>query len=101
MSATASEKKIFFHIITCRTGLYFEQNRQHPATGKQFSLRPLALFLYMKITPYYAQQTKVETQNFASHKRVYAIYWGDEIHFVAAFFVRETQNFASLLGMRR
>ena len=50
----------------------------------------------MKITPYYAQQTKVETQNFASHKHGYAIYWGDEIHFVAAFFVRETQDFASL-----
>ena len=50
----------------------------------------------MKITPYYAQQTKVETQNFASHKRVYAICWGVEIHFVATFFVRETQDFASL-----
>ena len=50
----------------------------------------------MKITPYYAQQTKVETQNFASHKRGYAICLGDEIHFVAEFLVRETQDFASL-----
>ena len=50
----------------------------------------------MKITPYYAQQIKVETQNFASHKRVYAIYCGDEMPFVAVIFVRETQNFASL-----
>ena len=50
----------------------------------------------MKITPYYAQQTEVETQNFASHKHGYAICLGDEIHFVAAFFVRETQDFASL-----
>ena len=50
----------------------------------------------MKITPYYAQQTKVETQNLASHKHGYAIYWGDEIHFVAVFFACETQDFASL-----
>ena len=50
----------------------------------------------MKITPYYAQQTKVETQNFASHKHVYAICWSDGMPFVAAFFVRETQDFASL-----
>ena len=50
----------------------------------------------MKITPYYAQQTKVETQNFASHKRVYAIYWGVEMPFVAVLFACETQNFASL-----
>ena len=41
-----------------------------------------------------------ETQDFASHKRVYAIYWGDEMPFVAAFFACETQNFASLLGGR-
>ena len=52
----------------------------------------------MKITPYYARQIKVETQNFASHKHGYAIYWGDEIHFVAALFARETQDFASLLA---
>ena len=50
----------------------------------------------MKITPYYAQQTEVETQNFASHKRVYAIYWSVEMPFVAVLFVRETQDFASL-----
>ena len=37
-------------------------------------------------------------QNFASHKHGYAIYWGDEIHFVAVFFARETQDFASLLA---
>ena len=49
---------------------------------------------------WYAQQTKVETQNFASHKRVYAICWGVEMPFVAALFVRETQDFASLLGGR-
>jgi len=96
-----SGKESLLSIITCRTGLYFEQNRQHPATGKQFSLRPLALFLYMKITPYYAQQIKVETQNFASHKHGYAIYWGDEIHFVAAFFACETQDFAYLQGRIR
>ena len=35
---------------------------------------------------WYAQQTKVETQNFASHKHGYAIYWGDGMPFVAAFF---------------
>ena len=51
----------------------------------------------MKITPYYAQQTKVETQNFASHKQGYAICLGDEIHFVAVLFACETQDFASLL----
>ena len=28
----------------------------------------------------------------------FAIYWGDGMPFVAALFVRETQNFASLLG---
>ena len=50
----------------------------------------------MKITPYYAQQTEVETQNFASHKRVCAIYCGDGMPFVAEFLVRETQDFASL-----
>ena len=50
----------------------------------------------MKITPYYAQQIKVETQNLASHKHGYAIYWSDEMPFVATFFVRETQDFASL-----
>ena len=41
-----------------------------------------------------------ETQNFASHKRVYTICCGDEMPFVAAFFACETQNFASLLGGR-
>jgi len=50
----------------------------------------------MKITPYYAQQIKVETQNLASHKHGYAIYWGVEMPFVAALFASETQDFASL-----
>ena len=50
----------------------------------------------MDIFLLYISLQKVETQNFASHKHGYAIYWSDEMPFVATFFVRETQNFASL-----
>ena len=40
--------------------------------------------------------SKVETQNFASHKQTYAIYWDDETPVIVAFIARETQDFASL-----
>jgi hypothetical protein len=46
-------------------------------------------------------QSKVETQNFASHKQGCAINRGDYIPFIAGFTARETQDFASLLGCRR
>ena len=46
---------------------------------------------------------KVETQNLASHKQWCGIYWGDCMQdvaalmlVIAAFFARETQDFASL-----
>ena len=52
----------------------------------------------MKITPYYAQQIKVETQNFASHKHGYAIYWSDEIHFVAVSFCSGDARFCVSTG---
>ena len=45
--------------------------------------------------------SKVETQNLASHKQTYAIYWDDEIPVIAALFACETQDFASLLGRMR
>ena len=44
--------------------------------------------------------TKVETQDFASHKQGCAINWGDYMPGIAAFSARETQDFASLLGWR-
>ena len=44
--------------------------------------------------------TKVETQNFASHKQGCAINWGDYVPVITASFARETQDFASLLGWR-
>ena len=40
--------------------------------------------------------SKVETQNLASHKQTYAIYWDDETPVIVAFFACETQDFASL-----
>ena len=45
--------------------------------------------------------SKVETQNLASHKQTYAIYWDDETPVIAALFACETQDFASLLGRMR
>jgi len=39
---------------------------------------------------------KVETQNLASHKQRGAMNWDKDMPAVAAFFPRETQNFASL-----
>jgi hypothetical protein len=42
-----------------------------------------------------------ETQDFASHKQTYAIYWDDETPVIAALFPCETQDFASLLGRMR
>ena len=47
------------------------------------------------------RQSKVETQNLASHKQGYAINRGDYMSVIAAFVARETQDFASLLGWRR
>ena len=41
---------------------------------------------------------KVETQNLASHKQGYAIKRCEYVPFIAEFFARETQDFASLLG---
>ena len=41
---------------------------------------------------------KVETQNLASHKQGYAIKRCEYVPFIAEFFARETQYFASLLG---
>ena len=52
---------------------------------------------------YCAVGLKVETQNLASHKQWCGIYWGDCMQdvaalmlVIAAFFARETQDFASL-----
>ena len=44
------------------------------------------------------RQSKVETQDFASHKQGYAIDRGDKMSVVAEFVARETQDFASLLA---
>ena len=41
---------------------------------------------------------KVDTQNLESHKQRGAMNWDKDIPAVAAFFARETQNFASLQG---
>ena len=41
-------------------------------------------------------QSKVETQDFASHKQGYAIDRGDYVPVIAGFIARETQDFASL-----
>ena len=46
-------------------------------------------------------QSKVETQNLASHKQGYAINRVDYMLVIAEFIARETQDFASLLGRRR
>jgi len=43
-------------------------------------------------------QAKVETQNLASHKQGFAICRGDYMPVIGVFIVRETQDFASLLG---
>ena len=42
--------------------------------------------------------SKVETQDFASHKQGCPINRGDYMSVIAEFVVRETQDFASLLG---
>ena len=44
----------------------------------------------------YLCMQKVETQNLASHKQRGAMNWDKDMPAVAAFFPRETQNFASL-----
>ena len=44
----------------------------------------------------YLCMQKVETQNLASHKQRGAINGGEDMSAVAAFFPRETQDFASL-----
>ena len=46
----------------------------------------------------YLSLQKVETQNLASHKQGGAMNWDGYMPAVAAFFPRETQNFASLQG---
>ena len=43
-------------------------------------------------------QSKVETQDFASHKQGCPINRGDYMPVIAEFVARETQDFASLLG---
>ena len=49
----------------------------------------------------YLCMQKVETQNLASHKQRGAMNWDGYVPAVVAFFARETQNFASLLGWRQ
>ena len=44
------------------------------------------------------RQSKVETQDFASHKQGYAIDRGDYVPVVGGFVACETQDFASLLA---
>ena len=59
-----------------------------------------SMFVFGNTLYCYAQMKKVETQNFASHKQGYAINRCDYVPFIAEFFTRETQYFASLLGWR-
>ncbi len=44
---------------------------------------------------------KVETQNFASHKKVRTIFVDGNVLIEIVFIARETQDFASLQGWRR
>ena len=55
-----------------------------------------SMIVFVDTLYHYTLTAKVETQDFASHKQGFAKQCGEYVAVVAAFFARETQDFASL-----